>query len=351
MSFAPRRTVLVLGANGRFGLAAAQAFAAAGWSVLAQVRRDAAPGMPAKACLVCGTLAELPAALAGRDAPEAVVHGLNPIYTRWDEEALPLARAGMDLAERLGARFMLPGNVYNYGAGMPTLIDEATPQRPTTGKGRLRAAMESELEARAAAGRLRSTVITAGDFFGGGTGSWFDQAVVKSIADGKLVYPGPLDTIHAWAYLPDFARAFVASAAGSAGQSAFERFCFAGHAATGREFLAATELAADSLGLRPARGWRHGSMPWPLLRVAGVFVPMLRELARMSYLWRVPHALDGRRLAARDPQLAATPLVEALRASLVALLPNADNPGPWTSPPRMRSSSASAPSAARSATT
>ena len=49
---APARTVLVLGANGRFGLAAAQAFAAAGWHVLAHVRRDAAAGMPAGAELV-----------------------------------------------------------------------------------------------------------------------------------------------------------------------------------------------------------------------------------------------------------------------------------------------------------
>jgi hypothetical protein len=39
----------------------------------------------------------------------------------------------------------------------------------------------------------------------------------------------------------------------------------------------------------------------------------------MSYLWRVPHALDGTRLAARCPELRTTPLDEAMRASLVAL--------------------------------
>ena len=60
-------------------------------------------------------------------------------------------------------------------------------------------------------------------------------------------------------------------------------------------------------------------MPWPLIRVVGVVVPLWRELARMSYLWRVPHALDGRRLAARCPGLTPTPLDEALRDSLVAL--------------------------------
>jgi len=314
----PARTVLVLGANGRFGLAAAQAFAAAGWHVLAHVRRDAADAMPADAELVRAPLADVGDALVGRPLPDVVVHGINPIYTRWNEEALPAARTAMDLAERFGARFMLPGNVYNYGESMPDRLDETTPQRPTTAKGRIRAEMESELERRAAAGRLRSTVITAGDFFGAGSGSWFDAVVVKSIARATIAYPGDPELVHAWAYLPDLARAFVAVASLD-GLAPFERFTFAGHSVSGVEFLSAVEGAAATLGLTPARGWRHGGMPWPLLRIAGVVVPLWRELARMSYLWRVPHALDGTRLAGRCPALPSTPLGTAVAESLAAL--------------------------------
>lgn len=315
---ASTRTVLVLGANGRFGLAAAQAFAAAGWHVLAHVRRAAAAGMPEGAELVRAPLASLAEALAARPAPTVVVHGINPIYTRWDEEALPVARAAMDLAERFGARFMLPGNVYNHGEAMPARIDEATPQRPTTAKGRIRAGMEGELERRAAAGRLRSTVITAGDFFGAGSGSWLDLLVVKRIAQGRLDYPGDPALVHAWAYLPDLARAFVAVAS-LPDLAPFERFAFAGHSITGNEFLGAVERAAATLGLAPARGWRRGGMPWPLIRVGGVVVPLWRELAKMAYLWRVPHALDGAKLAARCPALAPTSLDAAMLASLAAL--------------------------------
>jgi nucleoside-diphosphate-sugar epimerase len=328
-------TVLILGANGRFGLAAAQAFAAAGWHVLAQVRREAAASMPAGAELVRAPLASLGKALAGRAAPSVVVYGVNPVYTRWEAEALPAALVAMDLAEHLGARFMLPGNVYNFGASMPASIVEQTPQRASTPKGRLRVEMEAELARRAGTGRLQSTVITAGDFFGGGTGSWLDQVVVKSIGQGKLVYPGALDVTHAWAYLPDLARAFVAVAS-LRELGAFERFHFAGHCVSGGEFIAATECAAASLGLAPARGWRHGTMPWPAIRVLGVFVPLWRELARMSYLWRVPHALDGTRLATRCPELKATPLDAALASSLRDL-------GLATTP---RAATASAPAAA-----
>ena len=313
------RTVLVLGANGRFGLAAAQAFAGAGWRVVAHVRRDAAAGMPAGAELVRAPLGVLADALA-RDGtrPDVVVHGINPVYTRWNEEALPAARAAMDLAERFGARFLLPGNVYNHGESMPARIDESTPQRPTTAKGRIRVAMEGELERRAGTGRLRSTVITAGDFYGAGTGSWFDAVVAKSIARARIAYPGDPTLVHAWAYLPDLARAFVAVAA-LADLAPFERFAFAGHSVSGTEFLAAVERAAATLGLAPARGWRRGGMPWPLIRAGGLVVPLWRELARMSYLWRVPHALDGTKLARRCPALTSTPLATALAESLAAL--------------------------------
>ena len=83
-------------------------------------------------------------------------------------------------------------------------------------------------------------MITAGDFFGAGEGSWLDQVVVKAIAKGRLDYPGDPDLVHAWAYLPDLARAFVAVAA-LPELAPFERFAFAGHSVTGHEFLAATE--------------------------------------------------------------------------------------------------------------
>jgi nucleoside-diphosphate-sugar epimerase len=321
MNTSQRPTVLILGANGRLGLAAAQAFDAAGWQVLAQVRRDASAGMPAGVRLVQAPLSE-PEALAAQAAgAQVVVYALNPVYTRWAQEAMPMAIAGMDLAQRLGARFMLPGNVYNFGTRMPALLREDTPQRPDTRKGRIRVAIEAEMARRCAAGALHATVLRAGDFFGGGAGSWFDLVIAKSVARGKLAYPGPLDVPHAWAYLPDLARAFV-TAAQSQGLPAFANLHFAGHTLTGAQLLAGIERAAAGLGLAPTGGFRHRGMPWGVIRLGGLVVPMWRELAEMAYLWTVPHALAGSApeiLALR----AATPIDLALRAALVALQPAA----------------------------
>jgi hypothetical protein len=60
-------------------------------------------------------------------------------------------------------------------------------------------------------------------------------------------------------------------------------------------------------------------VPWPLLRIGGLVVPMWRELAEMRYLWQRPHALDGSALRAFAGSIQNTPLRDALVASLRAL--------------------------------
>jgi nucleoside-diphosphate-sugar epimerase len=313
-------TVLVLGANGRLGAACVQAFAAAGWTVLAQARRAPADALPRGATHLAIDMADTAALAATAADARVVVYAVNPVYTSWQAQALPLLRQGMDVAQRLDATFMLPGNVYNFGEGMPALLNQRTPQQPTARKGHIRVAMERELQARAASGQLRSIVLRAGDFFGAGTGVWMDLVITKSLRQGKLVYPGPLDRAHAWAYLPDLARAFVAVATRAHDLPAFADLPFAGHTLSGAEMLAAIERAAESLGLVPNGGaFKHSGLPWFALKLIGLVVPMWREIAEMSYLWRVPHALDGAALARAAGPLPATPLDAALRDTLLAL--------------------------------
>jgi nucleoside-diphosphate-sugar epimerase len=205
-------TVLVLGARGRLGGAVAQAFAAAGWRVLAQ--RRAGGAAPAPVAGIEWVLAEatdtatLQRAAAGA---RVVVHAMNPAYTAaaWRAQASGLMQAAIDVAAGLGAVLLFPGNVYNFGKDMPTVLAPDTPQRPGTEKGRIRVDLEQQLAQATRSRGIRAVVIRAGDFFGAGNGSWLDQVIVKKLPQGHVTWPGTLDAPHAWAYLPDLARAFV----------------------------------------------------------------------------------------------------------------------------------------------
>lgn len=316
---ANRPTVLILGANGRLGCAAAHAFDKAGWQVLAQTRREPSPFLPKAVRVLRMDVRDVNALTTAASGASVLLNAINPPYTKWEAEALPSLCAGLDVAERLRAHFMLPGNVYNFGDSMPPLLHEDTPQCPSTRKGEIRVEMEALMAQRAMSGGFAASVLRAGDFFGAGTGSWLDLVIIKALRAGKLVYPGPLDVSHPWAYLPDLARAFVRVAVQPA-STGFHTWNFNGYTLTGNELLAAIEAAATSLGLRPTRPYRHAGMPWGLIRAGGLLVPMWRELAAMAYLWKVPHGLAGNRLAALDgvPDH-ATPLVMALSNSLQAL--------------------------------
>jgi nucleoside-diphosphate-sugar epimerase len=175
-------TVLVLGARGRLGGAVAQAFAAAGWRVLAQRRSG---GIPAVAVAgiewVLAEAADTATLQRAAAGARVVVHAMNPAYTAaaWRAEAPGLMQSATDVAAALGAHLLFPGNVYNFGAGMPAVLAPDTPQRPTTGKGLIRVDLEQQLAQAARHHGFAATVIRAGDFFGAGSGSWLDQVIVK----------------------------------------------------------------------------------------------------------------------------------------------------------------------------
>ncbi|MES2934538.1 MAG: NAD(P)H-binding protein, partial [Pseudomonadota bacterium] len=227
-------TILILGANGRLGQVAVTEFAAAGWTVLAQARRPLR-NLPAGAQSVVVDAMDGAALIAAAKGVDVVLNTLNPKYTEWKTLMKPLCANAIAAAEANGAHLLFPGNIYNYGESMPEVLREDTPVAATAGKDKVRMEVEAMLQAASKRG-VAVTVLRGGDYFGGpGRGSWFDLNVVSSLAKGTMVYPSDADTIHAWAYLPDFARAMVALANQRAQLHGFQSFNFAGHTFTGAE--------------------------------------------------------------------------------------------------------------------
>ncbi len=312
-------TVLVLGSRGRLGAALVTAFAAAGWRVITQTRAQAKPPEKPHPPNVQWLPADManPTAFSQLGQVDVVVHALNPTYTRWTSEALPLLQSAIDLSLQYKATLMLPGNVYNFGAGMPALLQETTPQQPSSVKGGIRVDMEHLLEQAAKAQGLRSIVIRAGDFFGCGTGSWFDLLVAKGAPRGRMGYAGPMGVGTAWAYVPDLAQTFVQVAQQRAQLPVFEVLHFAGYQLRREDWERLMRKALLQLGwLPPEQAMKVQAMPWPLIRALAWAVPAWREIAEMRYLWLTPHALDGSKLARLLGTVPHTPIDEAVQHAL-----------------------------------
>ncbi|MHB1676973.1 MAG: NAD-dependent epimerase/dehydratase family protein [Sulfuriferula sp.] len=304
-------SVLILGAHGRFGMAATRAFSLAGWHVRAQSRRNYA-SWPAGVEVILFDAMHAEALSATAQGMDVIVNALNPLYTEWERFALRLATNALAAAEASGALLMFPGNVYNFGKALPPELLLNTPQVGNHSKARIRIEIEQQLRLAAARG-VNSMVVRSGDFFGGdGRGSWFDLVIAKSLNQGKMMYPGPLDVPHTWAYLPDFAATFVRLATLRMQLNGANIFHFPGHVLTGRELHRMLEQASE-------RQLRLVRLPWGLIRLMSIFSPMSRAILEMRYLWQRPFVLEDSALYELIGELPHTPGLSALAASLNAL--------------------------------
>ncbi|PCJ90717.1 MAG: hypothetical protein COA52_09855 [Hyphomicrobiales bacterium] len=91
---------------------------------------------------------------------------------------------------------------FNITAG-----DVNTRRSPTSRKDRLREDMERTFKDASADG-IQTIILYAGNFIERKiSGNWFESHIAAKFDTGKIMYPGPLDKTHAWAFIPDVARA------------------------------------------------------------------------------------------------------------------------------------------------
>lgn len=257
------QTVLILGANGRFGRNAALQFENAGWEVRRFDRgredlNDAARGA------------------------DVIVNAWNPPYTDWARTLPELHDRVIKAARANGATVIVPGNVYVFGSDTPAPWNEHSQHRAQNALGRIRINMETAYRN---AG-VRTILLRAGDFIDTeASGNWFDKIMTPGLAKGVFTYPGNAEIPHAWAYLPDLCRAAVELAEMRSKLPVFSDIPFGGYTMTG------TEIAA-SLAAATGRNVRVKKMSWLPLYIAQPFWRMASSLLEMRYLWNTPHWLD-----------------------------------------------------------
>lgn len=309
------RKVAILGASGTIGKHAGRMLAARGTPVRVVGRNEA--GLHAAydrigAEIVTADLATREGCLKAVQGSSHVLYTIGLPYSVESFKAYPpMMQFCIEAALRSGVEaIILISNVYAYGIPQTPTVSEDHPRVPVAKKGEYRKRQEDILLASHEPNGLHTLSLRLPDFYGPEAYGAMTHVIFDTALQAKTAnVPGPVDTPHEFVFTPDVGKAVVElfnkpEAFGTA-------YNFAGPGEiTIREFAAKVYAAAGIAKpkIRPA-----GKM---MLRLAGLFSPLLHELVEMSYLQETPVILNDDKLRRVLPNFQKTSYDEGIARTI-----------------------------------
>lgn len=275
---------VVIGAAGATGRRVVAHLLAAGCEVRALTRDSRSIGHP-EAELGAADAAD-PAALVAATAGASVIHHCAmPPISRWRQDFPLLTDAVVTAAETAAARVVFADDTWMYGRVSGPMTPDL-PYRPVSSLGVLRAWLAERLQHAAAEGRIRLSLVRAGELYGPGVRSMIAGNVFDAPGPGdRAFWFGSPDLPITPTYIEDFARTIATVGREDTSD------CATWHVphpepTTGRALVA---LAAGEAGRRSTltavRG-RH-------LRALGPVAPLARTGVELLYQFEQPFVVDG----------------------------------------------------------
>jgi len=299
---------VVLGAAGGTGSAVVRELVARGLSVRA-VTRSGGADVPEGVEQVAADVATAEGAQWACAGAAVVYHCAQPDYRKWAELFPSLTGAVLDGAAAAGAKLVFADNLYMYGPPNGPMTEE-TPQLAQGSKGRTRVEMAAAILRAHADGRLCCTIGRSSDYYGPrGTGTTAGDNIMKPALRGKRArWLGSLDQPHTLNYLEDMGRALVTLGERDEADGQVWHLP-AAEPLTGRQFLA---MVYEAAGYPPKPGVASRTM----LRLAGLFNPLVRELSETLYQFEHPFISDASKFQDAFGPFGPTPHREAVRRTV-----------------------------------
>jgi nucleoside-diphosphate-sugar epimerase len=273
------------------------------------VTRSGATDVPEGVDQVAADIATPDGARRACAGAAVVYHCAQPPYTQWAELFPPLTRAVIEGTAEAGAKLVFADNLYVYGPPDGPMTEE-TPERAQGEKGRIRIEMAADILRAHRDGRLRCTIGRSSDYYGPrGTGTTVGDNLMKPALRGRRArWLGSLDQPLTLNYLEDMGRVLVTLGERAEADGQVWHVP-AAEPLTGRQFLT---LVYEAAGLEP----KVGVASRPMIRVVGVFNPLVRELNETLYQFERPFVSDASKFQSAFGPFEPTPHRDAVRRTV-----------------------------------
>ncbi|UJF33536.1 SDR family oxidoreductase [Paenibacillus hexagrammi] len=238
-----------------------------------------------------------------------VYHCAQPGYMNWPKQFPTLTNAIMQGAAAANAKLVYADNLYMYGH-VDGPITESLPHKAKGHKGVTRAVMAKQLLDAHKAGKVRTAIGRASDFFGPGVlQSFMGERVFGFALKGKPAdVLGHIDMPHTYTYIEDFARGLVTL--GQEDRALGEAWHIpSAETVTTRQLLS---LLFQEIGSEP----KIRATSAKIVSLMSLFSPIMKEMKEIMYEFEQPFVVDHSKFTNAFGPMQTTSHQEAIRRTL-----------------------------------
>ncbi len=257
-----------------------------------------------------------PADLTDAEAVQQAVEGSEMVYLTvglpyktkvWQATWPVIMQNVLAACKTHQAKLIFFDNIYMYDPAYLDRLTDETPIKPPSKKGAVRAQIAQMVWDAVERGEVEALIARAADFYGPsikGT-SVLTETVFTPLTQGqKANWLGSVDRLHAFTYTPDAAQAIALLG------NTPEAFNQVWHLPTAKPLSgkAWIEAIAAELGVEP----KYQVAPKWMVRVMGLFMPVMGELVEMVYQYERDYVFDSQKFETRF-KVAPTPVDEGIK--------------------------------------
>lgn len=215
--------------------------------------------------------------------------GLKYNFKIWQSTWPVIMQNVIDACKKHKAKLVFFDNIYMYDPAYLNHLTENTPIRPTSKKGKVRAQLAEMIMNEVEKDNLTALIARAADFYGPGIQdvSVLIETVFKPLHQGKKAnWLGSINKVHSYTYTPDAGKATALLGNTHDAYNQVWHLPTAKPAITGKEWI---DTIARELGTKA----RVQVAPKFMVRIMGLFVPVMREFVEMMYQYDRDYFFDS----------------------------------------------------------
>ena len=208
-----------------------------------------------------------------------VTVGFPYSYKIWKESWPRFIQNVLDACLEHRCKLVFFDNIYMYDPAFLDGMTEETPINPPSKKGKVRAGIHEMIMNRVNEGKLEALIARSADFYGPGikNASVLTETVFNPLSMGKKAnWMGSLQFKHSYTYTPDAGKATALLGNTDSAYKQVWHLPTAEKPFTGKEWI---EAIGAEMGVRA----RTRVATRPVVRMLGLFSPIMREMYEMLY--------------------------------------------------------------------